>query len=292
MYGRIPDEIKPTKASTNITYANAFDAEFSLLLRERRSTTLLSMQEATIEVESNMLASDRLKTRSDKEKTKQREDAPTSSNPTTYDPQLEYMTNTLKDLTSKIAKLKWESKQPNIPFQGAGNRNQNQFRRPNDVPQVMQRERRNVNDQRVLPPFQNNQIEEMDTDNDVVDDTIVIFNEIDRYTSHLTQQEYEVAQLSNQFDDQIGEEGVIQGQTKKKYDLRTRNGASKATTSYQGKQAEAPPNPNPNKGMPSKTQSSPISNTLPPETKKVDKPLTSFSLVHELRKIKILIPLI
>jgi hypothetical protein len=66
MYGRIPDEIKPTEASAKITYANAFDAEFSLLLRERRSTTLLSMQEATIEVESNILASDRLKTRSDK----------------------------------------------------------------------------------------------------------------------------------------------------------------------------------------------------------------------------------
>jgi hypothetical protein len=43
MYGRIQDEIKPTKSSTKITYANASDAYFSLLLRERRSTTLLSM---------------------------------------------------------------------------------------------------------------------------------------------------------------------------------------------------------------------------------------------------------
>jgi hypothetical protein len=226
MYGRIPDEIKPTEASAKITYANAFDADFSLLLRERRSTTLLSMQEATIEVESNILASDRLKTRSDKEKKKQREDAPTSSNSATSDPKLEEMTKTLKDLTSEIAKLKWESKQPNRAFQGAGNRNQNQFRRPNDAPQIMQRERRNVDDQRVVPPFQNNQIEEMDADSDVVDDTVVLFNETDYYTSHLTQQEYEVAQLSNQFDDQIGEEGVIQGQPKKKYDLRMREGTS------------------------------------------------------------------
>jgi hypothetical protein len=70
MYGRIPDKIKPTKAFTNITYANAFDAEFSLLLRERRSTTLFSMQEAAIEVESNILTSDRLKTRPNKEKKK------------------------------------------------------------------------------------------------------------------------------------------------------------------------------------------------------------------------------
>jgi hypothetical protein len=70
MYCRIPDEIKPTKASAKITYANSFDAEFSLLLRERISTTLLSMQEVAIEVKSNILASDKLKTRSDKEKKK------------------------------------------------------------------------------------------------------------------------------------------------------------------------------------------------------------------------------
>ena len=70
MYGRILDEIKPTEAYAKITYANEFDVEFSLLLRERRSITLLSMQEATIEVESNILASDRLKTRCHKEKKK------------------------------------------------------------------------------------------------------------------------------------------------------------------------------------------------------------------------------
>jgi hypothetical protein len=60
MYSIISDEIKPTEASAKITYANAFDAEFSLLLRERRSTTLISMQEAAIEIDSNILASDRL----------------------------------------------------------------------------------------------------------------------------------------------------------------------------------------------------------------------------------------
>jgi hypothetical protein len=109
----------------------------------------------------------------------------------------------------------------------------------------MQRERRNVDDQRVVPHFQNNQIEEMDADNDVVDDTAILFNEIDYYAIHLTQQEYDVAQLSNQFDDQIGDEGIIQGQPKKKYDLRMRVGSYKATTADQNKQVEVPPNKNP-----------------------------------------------
>jgi hypothetical protein len=152
------------------------------------------MQEAAIEVESNILASDRLKTRYEKEKKKQREDCPASSNLATYDPKLNEMTKTLKDLTYEIAKLKWESKQPNRAFQGAGNGNPNQFRRPNDVPQIMQRQRRNVDDQRVVPPFQNNQIEEMDVDSDVVDDVVVLFNETYFYTSHLMQQDYEVDQ--------------------------------------------------------------------------------------------------
>jgi hypothetical protein len=95
------------------------------------------MQEATIEVESNILASDKLKTRSNKDKKKQREDSPTSSKSATSDPKLDEMTKNLKDLAFEIAKLKWESKQPNRYFQGASNRNQNQFRKPNDAPQIM-----------------------------------------------------------------------------------------------------------------------------------------------------------
>ena len=61
MYGRIPAEIKPSETSVKITYANDFDHEFSLLLRERRPVSLLNMQDAALEVESNILASNRLK---------------------------------------------------------------------------------------------------------------------------------------------------------------------------------------------------------------------------------------
>src|SRR5713226_568131 len=61
MYSRIPVEIKPIETSTKLTYANAFDHKFSLLLRERRPISLLNMQDATLEVESNILASNRLK---------------------------------------------------------------------------------------------------------------------------------------------------------------------------------------------------------------------------------------
>ena len=51
MYGRILAEIKPSETSAKLTYANAFDHEFSLHLRERRLVSLLNMHEATLEVE-------------------------------------------------------------------------------------------------------------------------------------------------------------------------------------------------------------------------------------------------
>jgi hypothetical protein len=118
------------------------------------------MQEATIEVESNILAAERLKTRSDRDKKKQKEDVPSSSHATTSDPKIDEMDKMLKTLTSELARLKLETKQPNKHVQEGGNRNPNQFRRPQNAPQVMQRERRNQDDQRILPPFQNNAVEE------------------------------------------------------------------------------------------------------------------------------------
>jgi hypothetical protein len=155
----------------------------------------------------------------------------------------------------------------------------------------MQRERRNVDDQRVVPHFQNNQIEEMDVDSDVVDDVVVLFNEIDFYISHLTQQDYEVAQLSNQFDIETEEEGVIQGQPQNKYDLRPITCTPKATTSDQNRKIEVPPKPNPSKGALAKAHQPPHFKLVVPEVKEVDRPQESFNLEHELSKIKILVPL-
>ena len=61
MYSKIPTEIKPTETSTRTTYANDFDSDFYLLLRERRSVSLSLMQDAALELESNILASQKVK---------------------------------------------------------------------------------------------------------------------------------------------------------------------------------------------------------------------------------------
>jgi hypothetical protein len=70
MYNKIPTEIKPTETSAKITYASAFDPEFFLLLRERRATSLAHMQDATLEVESNILAVDKLRSKVDRDRRK------------------------------------------------------------------------------------------------------------------------------------------------------------------------------------------------------------------------------
>jgi hypothetical protein len=48
MYNKIPVEIKPIKTSAKITYVRAFDPDFCLLLRERRTTSLAHMQDAAL----------------------------------------------------------------------------------------------------------------------------------------------------------------------------------------------------------------------------------------------------
>ena len=65
MYTKIPAEIKPSETSTKLSYANSFDVEFSLLLRERKTVTFINMQETTLEVDSNLLASSKLKDKSE-----------------------------------------------------------------------------------------------------------------------------------------------------------------------------------------------------------------------------------
>jgi hypothetical protein len=71
MYKKIPDDIRSVERLAKVTYANVFYANFFLLLRERRSTTLDDMKDSSLEVESNIIASEQLKKRSNRGKIKE-----------------------------------------------------------------------------------------------------------------------------------------------------------------------------------------------------------------------------
>ena len=156
MYGKIPAEIKPSDASAKITYSDAFDLDFCLLLRERRSPTLSLMQDAALEVESNILASQKWKGDSDRRRPKN--EASSSSN---ADPKLDKMANMLESLTSEISKLNIKNKQPvksRSTYDPTGknpNLNPNSFRRNNQPTQILQREKNSNEDQRIKVPLQN-----------------------------------------------------------------------------------------------------------------------------------------
>jgi len=146
MYGIIPAEIKPLETSAKLTYANAFDHEFSLLLRERRPVTLLNMQDATLEVDSNILASNRLKgniAQQIYDRKGKKEAAPGVSTSHSTEGKIDEMAKLVKILIEKLNKLELE-KNSNKPVQ-EGDRNPNnpnQFRRQ-FVPRFIPRERRN-----------------------------------------------------------------------------------------------------------------------------------------------------
>jgi len=56
IYNKIPTTIKPSHPIIEVTYANAFESDFSLLLREIWSRTLVGMQDDAIDIEANMNA--------------------------------------------------------------------------------------------------------------------------------------------------------------------------------------------------------------------------------------------
>ena len=154
MFIKIPTEIKPTDMSTKITYANAFDSDFFLLLRERRSTFLSLMHDASLEVESNIVASQKVNEKIDRKK--QPTDplgASSSKN------KIDKMAKMLDNLIVEMSKLK---DQGHLLVRGKGpsdfpprNPNFVPYRRGNPLVHILKRERNKGEYQRIRDPFQN-----------------------------------------------------------------------------------------------------------------------------------------
>jgi hypothetical protein len=159
MYNKIPAEIKPSEASSKISYASAFGPDFCLLLRERRSTSLAQMKYAAIEVESNVLVVDRLRNKDDVDRRKGRSEASTFS-PSVPHPQVDELTKMVKSLSAEMERMKVEGRQAYKGPQSA--KNKGGFRRPNNVvsPTVQRERGRDREDQKIQAPFQNNFMDE------------------------------------------------------------------------------------------------------------------------------------
>lgn len=97
MFNPIPAQLKPPEALAQIRYDEAFDYDFSLLLRERESPTLVEMLSNAIKVEVNMIANKRSKIRKTKLK---EEEKPSSSTP---EDKLDSMMKTMEKLMDRLA---------------------------------------------------------------------------------------------------------------------------------------------------------------------------------------------
>jgi hypothetical protein len=235
MYNKIPAEVKPSEASAQISYAGAFDPDFCLLLRERRATSLAQMQDAAIEVESNILAADRLRNKADANRRKGKSEASTSG-PSLPHPQVNELTQVMNFLKEEMERLKMERKQMNKGPQNTENRTG--FRRPNNfAPPTMHREKeRDRDDQRIQAPFQNNFVaEEQEGETDEPEPKIHSL-EVTPPFPHLTHLAYEESLMNSQLNELSKGNKASGGRGR--YNLRSNKGAATSNVSEPSSRAE------------------------------------------------------
>jgi hypothetical protein len=96
------------------------------------------MQDASIEVESNIMAVNELRSKADRDRKNGRSETSTSSS--TAHPQNDELVRLVKSLAADMEKIKLETRQAYRNTQNVDNKGT--FRRPNSVPQILPRDQR------------------------------------------------------------------------------------------------------------------------------------------------------
>jgi hypothetical protein len=184
MYNKIPVESKPTETSTKITYSSSFNPDFCLLLRDRRATSLAHMKYVALEVESNILAVDKIRSKADGERKKGRSEASTSSL-SFGPPQMDEVTKLLKSLSARMERLEVEGKK--IYRNPPNTQNRGNFRIPNDTLDIIQRDQSSEDrdDKRIQSPLQNNLVIDEGGEEEEVDPEIHCLGDTSSFP-HLT----------------------------------------------------------------------------------------------------------
>jgi hypothetical protein len=294
MYNKIPAEIKPSEASAQISYASAFDPDFCLVLRERRATSLAQMQDAAIEVESNMLAADRLRNKADTDRRRGKSEASVSgsnsSGPSLPHPQVNELTQLVNVLKEEMERIKMERKQMNKGPQNTENRGG--FRRPNNfAPPTMHKEKeRDRDDQRIQAPFQNNFVaDEEEAEADEPEPKIHSV-EVAPPFPHLTKSAYEESLMDNQLNELS--KGDKAGGGRGRYNLRSDKKVAAPDVPESSTRAEKPAEKIADSHRGKKAQPlSPIIPSHAPEIREIPKLASSFNFEHEIQKIRIPVPL-
>jgi hypothetical protein len=108
LYNNISVEVKPSQPATKVTFAGDFDHDFALLLRERRLIDLTNMQDDALEIESNMMASGKLKTKfetGNKGTRRYRDQWGPSGSGRSSEDKIDDMARIIKELSNKISRM-------------------------------------------------------------------------------------------------------------------------------------------------------------------------------------------
>jgi hypothetical protein len=117
IYNSLPKDCRSLEGMAKLHYAEAFDDEFALFLRERRSATLVDMMSDAIEVEINMMSSKRGRYKVEARKVKEEPQTSTSST----DPKFDSLMKVMEKLVDKLS----------IDNKQAARDNDTQIRNPN-----------------------------------------------------------------------------------------------------------------------------------------------------------------
>jgi hypothetical protein len=284
MYGKIPLEIKPIETSVKVTYASAFDPEFFLLLRERRSTSLVHMQDASLEVESNLLVVDKLRSKYDRDRRRGKSEASASDS---------YVAHPLEDESAMLIKslsvegLKLEAKQSYRYPQNDDNRGS--FKRQTNAPQTIPRDKRgrDRDDQRIQAHFQNNLVIDEEEEEEEVDPKIHCLRDTSSFP-HLTQSAYEESLMDNQLNELS--KGEKTSHTPNRYNLRSKQKEGKSNIPDQPAREKKIVKDIANRSKEKKAQTPPLLvKSLVPEVGEIIKAPSSFSFEHEIQNIRILV---
>jgi uncharacterized small protein (DUF1192 family) len=293
MYNKIPAEIKPSEASAQISYASAFDPDFCLVLRERRATSLAQMQDAAVEVESNILAADRLRNQPDTNRRKGKSEVSVSGSNTSglsvSDPPVNELTQLLSVLKEEMERLKTERKQMKGP---QNTENRGGFRRPNNfAPPTMRKEKeRDRDDQRIQAPFQNNFVADEEEAETGEPEPKIHSLEVIPPFPHLTKSAYEESLMNGQLHE-LSREGK-DGSGRGRYNLRSGKKAAAPDVPESSTRAKklAEETADSNRGKKARPPS-PIIQVHAPEIREIPNLASSFNFEHEIQKIRIPVPL-
>jgi ribonuclease HI len=294
MYNKIPAEIKPSEASAQISYASAFDPDLCLVLRERRATSLAQMQDAAIEVESNILAADRLRNKANTDRRNGRAEASTSdsniSGPSLSHPQVNELTQLVNVLKEEMERIKVERRQM---YKGPQNtKNRGGFRRPNNfAPPTMHKEKeRDKDDQRIQAPFQNNFVADEEEAETEEPEHEIHSLEVTSPFPHLTKSAYEESLMNGQLNELSKADKA--GSGRGRYNLRSDKRAAAPDVPESSARAKKPAEETADSNRGKKAQPPPpIIQVHAPEIREIPKLTSSFNFEHEIQKIRIPVPL-